>query len=261
LIVSAILPLIPYLSRRSQQTRFYAVIRNALPFAICLAIYTNLHDTIHFVNPHDVQDWFLKADIWIFGVEPTIWAQKFYNVWLTETLSFCYTSYLPLTVLIPLVLYLKGKDLQARETLLAIVLCFYWGYVFYILFPAVPPRLAIADQYTRTLEGGFLRSTERALVSITESSSRAAFPSLHAAITLLTLIFSYRFARWLFWPLLPLGIGLILATVYLRHHYVVDLLAGLPLALFAYRYSSAWEKKWETLRSRLSNYLHQSNRS
>lgn len=223
-----------------------------MPFAIAIAIYTNLHDTIHFVNPHDVQDWFLRADIWLFGVEPTLWAQKFYQPWLTEVLSFCYASYLPLTVLIPVVLYIKGRDLQARETLLGIVLCFYWGYILYILFPTVPPRLWIVDQYTRDFEGWFLLATQRAMVSISESSSRAAFPSLHLAITMLTLIYAWRFVRKLFWFLFPLGIGLILATVYLRHHYVVDLFAGFPLALLALRYSPAWERKWEKLRLRLA---------
>src|SRR3990172_4817966 len=138
-VVALLLPLIPYLSKKSDRSRFFTVMRNALPFIIAIAIYTNLHDTIHFVNPHDVQDWFLRADIWLFGVEPTLWAQKFYRPWLTEVLSFCYTSYLPLTILIPLVLYIQQKDDQARETLVGIVLCFYCGYVLYVLFPTVPP--------------------------------------------------------------------------------------------------------------------------
>jgi len=222
---------------------------------IALAIYTNLHDTIHFVNPNDVQDWFLRADIWLFGVEPTLWAQQFYRPWLTEILSFCYASYLPLTILLPLILYIKNRDLEARETLLGIVLCFYWGYLLYILFPTVPPRLWIADLYTRDFEGGILLATQRAMVSISESSSRAAFPSLHTAITLLTLSYAFRFVRKLFWILLPLGISLLIATIYLRHHYVVDLFAGAPLALLAYRYSPAWEKNWERFREKLRSAI------
>jgi membrane-associated phospholipid phosphatase len=252
-VVTALLPLIPYLSRKSETSRFFKVVRNALPFLIAIAIYTNLHDTIHFVNPNDVQDWFLRADIWLFGVEPTIWAQQFYRPWLTELLSFCYASYLPSTILIPLVLYIRRKDLEARETLLGIVLCFYWGYLLYILFPTVPPRLWIVNLYSRDFEGGMLLAAQRAMVSISESSSRAAFPSLHIAITLLTLTYAFRFVRKLFWVLLPLGIGLIVATIYLRHHYAVDLLAGIPLAILAYRYSPAWERKWERVRARLNN--------
>jgi len=251
-VVTALLPLIPYLSRKSAHSRFFRICRNSLPFLIAIAIYTNLHDTIHFVNPHDVQDWFLRADIWLFGVEPTLWTQKFYHPLLTEVLSFCYASYLPLTVMIPLVLYIKKRDIEARETLLGIVLCFYWGYVLYIAFPTVPPRLWIADQYTTDFEGGILLAAQGAMVSITESSSRAAFPSLHFAITTLTLTYAWRFVRRLFWFLLPLAVGLVVATIYLRHHYVVDLFAGLPLAYLAHRYSPAWEKKWEAFRHRLA---------
>jgi membrane-associated phospholipid phosphatase len=254
-IVTALLPLIPYLSAKSQNSRIFRVFRNVLPFVIALAIYTNLHDTIHFVNPHDVQDWFFRADVWLFGVEPTIWAQKFYHPMLTEILSLCYTSYLPLTVLIPFTLYLQKRDLEARETLVPIVLCFYTGYLFYILFPAVPPRLWIANLYTRDFEGGFLLAAQRAMVSISESSSRAAFPSLHIAITLLTLTYAYKFVRGIFWLLLPLGIGLIIATIYLRHHYAVDLLAGIPLTVLAYKYSPAAERKWEQFRKNLGNYF------
>lgn len=250
--ITLMLPLITYVSRKSSASRAFTIFRNSLPFLIAIMIYTNLHDTIHFVNPHDVQDWFLKADIWLFGVEPTLWAQKFYRPWLTDFLSFFYASYLPMTVLLPGILYAKKRDLQAREALLGIVLCFYAGYFLYIAFPAVPPRLYIADQFTERLEGGFLMSTQRAMVSITESSSRAAFPSLHAAITLLTLIYSFRFIRKLFWFLLPQALLLLVATIYLRHHYIVDLFAGFALALAAHRWSPAAERGWERFRSKLS---------
>jgi len=259
LIVSILMPLIPFLSKRSINSRIFSIFRNAFPFLICLAIYTNLHDTIHFVNPHDVQDWFLNADIWLFGQEPTIWAQRFYKPWLTELFSLCYAAYLPLTVLIPVFLYVSKKDFQARETLVGIVLCFYCGYFLYIVFPTVPPRLWIADQYAFDLEGGILHSTQRAMVSISESSSRAAFPSLHAAITLLTLTYAFRFVRKLFWCLLPLAVGLLMATIYLRHHYIVDLFAGFALAIFVHRYAPKWDRRWEALRKRLSQRYVEAN--
>lgn len=251
ILVSAMLPFIAYVARKSGVSRAFTVIRNILPFIIAILIYTNLHDTIHFVNPHDVQEWFLRADIWLFGVEPTLWAERFYRPWLTEVLSFFYASYLPMTILLPGLLYFQRRDDNARETLLGIVLCFYAGYFLYIAFPTVPPRLYIGHLYTMHLEGGLMLSTQRGMVSISESSSRAAFPSLHAAITLLTLIYSRRFLPRLFWFLLPQAIMLLIATVYLRHHYVVDLFAGFALALAAYRWSPSIERKWESMRLRL----------
>jgi membrane-associated phospholipid phosphatase len=172
-------------------------------------------------------------------------------------LSFFYAAYLPLVILLPLLLYLKKQDLQARQTLVGIVLCFYWGYVLYIIFPTVPPRLWIADQYTYNLEGGLLLSTQKAMVSITPSSSRAAFPSLHAGITLLSFLYSWKFVRKLFWFLLPLGIGLHIATIYLRHHYLVDWFAGWALAILSYKYSPAWDRGWERFRAALNLKMQQ----
>jgi hypothetical protein len=251
MIVAAMLPLISYVSRKSDGSRAFAVFRNSLPFLIAILIYTNLHDTIHFVNPHDVQEWFLRADIWLFGVEPTLWAERFYRPWLTEMLAFFYASYLPMTILIPALLYYKRKDRDARETLVGIVLCFYVGYFLYIAFPTVPPRLYISHLYTQHLEGGLMMAAQRGMVTISESSSRAAFPSLHAGITLLTLMYSYRFLRKLFWFLLPQALMLLTATIYLRHHYVVDLFAGFALALAAHRWSPACDAGWERFRRRL----------
>lgn len=253
LVITLMLPLIPYLSHKSTNSRVFMALRNGFPFLVCITIYANLHDTIHFVNPHDVQDWFLRFDIWLFGVEPTLWAQKFYRPWLTELFSFCYEFYLPLVVLLPATLYFQSRNKEARETLVGIVLCFYWGYFLYIAFPAVPPRIWIADQFTHNLEGGFLAAAQRAMVSVTESSSRAAFPSLHAAITLLSLTYSFKFVRKLFFFLLPVALGLLMATIYLRHHYVVDLMAGVPLAVLAYKFSPGWDRAWENWRSQINS--------
>ena len=45
--------------------------------------------------------------------------------------------------------------------------------------------------------------------------SRAAFPSLHAAVSLLVLVYAWRFARPLFYAMLPFVIGLGVSTIYL----------------------------------------------
>jgi membrane-associated phospholipid phosphatase len=57
-----------------------------------------------------------------------------------------------------------------------------------------------------------------------------AFPSLHCAVTAFTLLFDRvhaprRFRLWL----LPI-IGLWIATIYLRYHYLTDVIAGMALA-------------------------------
>jgi len=55
-------------------------------------------------------------------------------------------------------------------------------------------------------------------------------PSGHTGIALIVLYLSYRYQRWLFYLLVPTVSGIILSTVYLRHHYVIDLCVGAALA-------------------------------
>jgi len=55
-------------------------------------------------------------------------------------------------------------------------------------------------------------------------------PSGHTQIVLIALYLAYRYEKPLFYIFLPIICGLILSTVYLRYHYVVDLFAGAAMA-------------------------------
>ena len=64
-----------------------------------------------------------------------------------------------------------------------------------------------------------------------EGITRDCFPSGHTELTLLVLYYARKFHRKTFWWLLPLGTGVIISTVYLRYHYVVDVVAGALLTV------------------------------
>ena len=55
---------------------------------------------------------------------------------------------------------------------------------------------------------------------------------------------AWRFTRGLFVILLPLVLGLWVSTIYLRHHFVVDLLAGFALAPLAYVLAPKLDAWW-----------------
>ena len=59
------------------------------------------------------------------------------------------------------------------------------------------------------------------------------FPSMHTACTALMAWVAWRYARRLFFWILPVVISMPFACVYLRYHYVVDVLAGLVVASVA----------------------------
>ncbi len=219
-------------------------LRSSLPFAYCLAIYTNLHDTIHFVNPNDIHFALIKIDQWIFGVQASVWAQQFIHPWLTEVFSFCYWIYFILIPLVAVILYIQKRYPQFREALISTILCFYAGYVLYLIFPAVSPSVILKDMYTVKLNGTPLTDATMGIANSLPSDVRDAFPSLHAAIAILSLLFAWKYIRLLFWILLPVCTGLVLSTIYLRHHYVIDLPAGFLLGYLAFKYGGKIDAWW-----------------
>jgi membrane-associated phospholipid phosphatase len=244
------------------------VLREMLPFLLCILIYTNLHDTIGFVNPNDIHDFLLALDIRLFGVEPCLWAEQFYSRERTRIFQLFYMSFAIIAPAVPLVLLWQKRFADFRRAALSIIVCFYLGYVIYLILPAAPPRIALAGEFKRNLGGDLLRDGPRGptwpwevvedpVAIVTESTlallptdSRAAFPSLHAAVSLLSLILAWRFTRGLFLALTPLVLGLWISTIYLRHHFAVDLIAGFALAPVSYMLSPRLDAWWTARRLR-----------
>jgi len=128
---------------------------------------------------------------------------------------------------------------------MGVLVCFYFGYFLYILFPAAPPRLVLPFEFKRNLQGypSLMSNISAGAFSLLPVDSRAAFPSLHAAVSLVAMIYAWRFVRVWFWILLPFCVGLWASTIYLRHHFVVDLIAGwalAPLAVWVAPRLDAW---------------------
>lgn len=233
--------------------RAVRLLREVLPFLACVLIYTNLHDTIGLVNTHDVHFMLDALDREIFGVQPAVWAQRFITPARTEVMQFLYLSFAWIAPSPALILLAQRRWKEFRAASLGTVVCFYLGYALYVAFPAAPPRLVLVYEFTRSLEGYtrlFSNLSARAF-SLLPVDSRAAFPSLHAAVSLLALVFSWRYVRAWFWVLLPIVCGLCVSTIYLRHHYTVDLFAGwllVPAALYlAPRADRWWSRRQKDL--------------
>jgi len=207
-------------------------LREILPFLTCILIYTNLHDTIGFVNPNDVHYFLIGLDQQLFGVQPCVWAERFLTPARTELMQFFYLNFFWIAPSTSLLLLLRRRWPEFRAATLGVISCFFLGYLLYVLFPAAPPRLVLVYEFTKSLQGYphlFSNFSARAF-ELLPVDSRAAFPSLHAAVSLVALVYAWRWLRAWFWILLPFVLGLWVSTVYLRHHYVVDLIAGWALA-------------------------------
>ena len=228
-------------------------LREVVPFLACILIYTNLHDTIGFVNPNDIHWHLVAMDQWLFGVQPCVWAERFITPARTEAMTFLYVSFFWIAPSTSLVLLALRRRREFRAATLGVIVCFYIGYFLYVVFPAAPPRLVLSAQFSKSLYGypQFFSTLQNQALSLLPVDSRAAFPSLHAAVSLVALVYAWRHVRPWFWALLPFAVGLWISTVYLRHHYVIDLLAGWalsPVAVLLAPRLDAWWARWQRRR-------------
>jgi membrane-associated phospholipid phosphatase len=162
----------------------------------------------------------------LFGADPTVWMGKLHHPLLSEYLQFCYATYYFLPLFAGGQVMAKKGARVFGDGLAVMSLAFYASYVSYFLVPAVGPRFTIA--HPTELNGLWTFAAIRNFLGAAEGKMHDCFPSGHTAVTLITLLYAWRSHKPTFWGLLPFALGLIFSTVYLRYHYVVDLIAAVP---------------------------------
>ncbi|HUI09553.1 MAG TPA: phosphatase PAP2 family protein [Bacteroidota bacterium] len=194
----------------------------------------------------DYDDVLIAADRWLFGVDPTRWLMQFSTPWLTEILQIAYTLFYLLFLAIGFELYRRERKDEYHLFMFTCVYGFALSYCGYFLLPAVGPRFTLHDfsALDRDLPGLLLTPYLRRFVNYGGSvpmgvpnaeaialTQRDVFPSGHTMMTLVVIVLGFRFRLRLRYPVLATGILLIIATVYERYHYVVDLLGGAAFML------------------------------
>jgi len=200
------------------------------PILFIILIYESLGDLIHYLHP-DIDQRLIQIDFSIFGVHPTLWMQQWIVPWFTDLLSLAYISYYFIPVVLMVVLYLKNQRLEFDESIFILAFGYYVSFIGYILFPAIGPRYTMAHLYSVPLEGSFITDSVRDLLNALEHNKRDCMPSGHTQIVLIVLYLAHRYEKFLFYIFFPIICGLILSTVYLRYHYVIDLFVGATIAV------------------------------
>jgi membrane-associated phospholipid phosphatase len=151
--------------------------------------------------------------------------------WFTDIMSLAYVSYYFLPLILVAVLYIKNRKLEFDESIFVLTFGYYISFIGYILFPAIGPRFTLASFQSVPLDGIWITDFVRETLDALEHNKRDCMPSGHTQIVLMVLYLAYRYEKFLFYLFFPIICGLILSTVYLRYHYVIDLLAGVAFAI------------------------------
>jgi membrane-associated phospholipid phosphatase len=197
-----------------------------------LSIFNSLGLLIAGIHTTTFDAYLIIVDHALFGVHPTVWMERLTSPTLSALLQFAYLSYYFIPVSLGAVLIARGRFGEFEEALFGILLCFYLSYVGYLLVPAIGPRFTLNHLQTGSLQvSPFIEKIQDVLNGL-EKNKTDAFPSGHTAVSLMTLYYAWKEKeKRLFAGLIPFVAGLIISTVYLRYHYVIDVIAGMALTV------------------------------
>lgn len=210
--------------------RIGTVFNHFSPIFFVILIYESLGDLIHYLRP-DIDPLLIQIDDSIFGVHPTLWMEQWIVPWFTDIMSLAYISYYFIPVVFIVVLYLKNQLTEFHQSVFVLAFGYYISFIGYILFPAIGPRFTLTQLYSVPLEGSFITDFVRDTLNFLEHNKRDCMPSGHTQMVLIVLFLAHRYERFLFYLFLPIICALILSTIYLRYHYVIDLFVGTAFAL------------------------------
>lgn len=175
-------------------------------------------------------DWKLQGlDEWLFG-DTRGFFRSIASAPVADLMTIGYWSYFPLSLVLGAALYRPPDLRRFREAVTVLLVGWFLSYLGYYAIPAVGPHHAVDDGFrSPELAGVFWAGAFHRLLMTLEGTIPDAFPSGHALIAMLVLVLAWRLHRRVFRWLLPFSATLILATMYLRYHYVVDVLASVVL--------------------------------
>jgi membrane-associated phospholipid phosphatase len=226
-------------------------------YPLIMFVFKEIYQMIHPINPTDHDQLFIAIDHWMFGVNPTQWMYQFSHPLITEILQSAYFSYYIIFILVGAEVFRRYPIERFDHAAFLIVYGFYLSYLGYFLLPAVGPRFTLHNfaQLDQELPGMFFTPLFRAIINAGESIpqgmanpvnivQRDVFPSGHTQLTLICTYLAFHYRLHSRWFIVTLAVLLIIGTVYLRYHYVVDLIAGVSFFLLTIWTGNKIEPWW-----------------
>jgi membrane-associated phospholipid phosphatase len=225
-----------FLRKKNYDNKLSGLIILFYPVVFLLLIFESLHMVMPYIMGNEYDKLLADIDFVMFGFHPTIEIERFVNTVLTEIMYYLYAFYFIMPFFILGYLFIKKKQRELDKSLVFYLLTYYGSYLMYFVVPALGPRFyePIASFQNLNLEGLWLTETIRNVINTLEHNKYDAFPSLHAAITLTTLITMGQYRKKWLYVFIPVSIGIFISLVYCRYHYVIDIFAGMIWTLISW---------------------------
>jgi membrane-associated phospholipid phosphatase len=231
------------------------MLKRFLPFVGLLIIYESFRGVANDLNHRIHYTWMPHVDRWLFGKLPTVWLQQHWWHGHVQWYDFAFYTFYMLHFVLPIALGIviwRLRDEFYWQYAASYVFLSFAGFLTYLVFPAAPPWMASDAGYiphiTRISSSVWYAMGIHNFPSLYNSISPnpvAAVPSLHAAYATLFVLIVYRLfgKRWALLSLIyPFMI--ILGTIYMGEHYVIDAILGVIYASLAFvAVDQFWKRK------------------
>jgi hypothetical protein len=216
--------------------------------AVIFTLYTSLGKLGVAAMPYLADGTLSTIDTWLFGVDPSLWIQQFQTPGWVEFFSFFYGAFIPY-INISLALNCLGRPPVERDQFLTgWVFTYAISFLGYLFVPGHGPGVYHAADYEVSLGGSYFYNL---VLKGVESSGglQGVFPSLHVGGSVYLCLYDLRVNLLRGLTFLPLVLLIYVATIFLRYHYVIDLIAGtivsagcIPLGQWAFLH---WARRRE----------------
>jgi membrane-associated phospholipid phosphatase len=194
------------------------------------ACYKEMALLVPAIRHYAADAWLASVDLRFWGAYPSVWLERIYSQALTEYLQIVYTLFVPAVLLVGFILWRQRRYGEFQYFAFLIASGYLASYVGYLLVPALGPRFLLKPLEHLPLQGLWLFQNMQHTLNRLESTAYDCFPSGHTELTILACWMSRLVSNRLFGIYFCYTLSIIFATVYLRYHYTVDLLAGAALA-------------------------------
>lgn len=190
-----------------------------------------------------LDDLVLAFEARLFGVQPTLWLERFITPLLTEWLMFCYVVYLPLYPILCGILRVKRGETAVEESLFTLGIANVLCDVGFVLFPVASPMYWMPGRYRVPLDG-WVFTWAGEMIRSEAHFPGGSIPSPHAAAATVMWVMAWKYHRPTFWLVSPVILSLYVSTVYGRFHYVTDAVLGIATAGLAVLLAPTLLRAW-----------------
>jgi membrane-associated phospholipid phosphatase len=223
--------------------------RFARAFDMCAyipALFLMACPLIHRVHPTDYDAELIEIDRAIGGIAVLRGRVSVEAPWLTWVAKVAWISYYFVALVPGIALYRRPAKRAFEEAKLVFMLGWLVSYALYFAVPAEGPGYHATEiGVPQPVWEGSALAAKRAIYAL-EGDARDTFPSGHVIIAALVIFTCLRNRLWGASLVgLPVSLAIIGSTLYLRYHYLIDVLAGLAVAAFCALFGVWWYRKYD----------------